>query len=107
MIISLESIVGKVMLVGYTRCLPDGSVLDRFQRWGRVISADGRCIALEAADGRCIALEAADGQVFTLPPDLRSVQEAPPGTDRLHSTGEVIENPDLLSTWILEVEKDE
>ena len=97
MIISLESIVGKVMLVGYTRCLPDGSVLDRFQRWGRVISADGRCIALEAADG----------QVFTLPPDLRSVQEAPPGTYRLHSTGEVIENPDLLSTWILEVEKDE
>ena len=90
MIISLESIVGKVMLVGYTRCLPDGSVLDRFQRWGRVISAYGRCIALEAADG----------QVFTLPPDLRSVQEAPPGTYRLHSTGEVIENPDLLSTWI-------
>lgn len=97
MIISLESIVGKVMLVGYTRCLPDGSVLDRFQRWGKVISADGRCIALEATDG----------QIFTLPPDLRSVQEAPPGTYRLHSTGEVIENPDLLSTWILEVEKDE
>ena len=97
MIISLESIVGKVMLVGYTRCRPDGEGLDRFQRWGRVISADERCIALQTPDGA----------VFTLPPDLRSVQEAPPGTYRLHSTGEIIENPDLLSTWILEVEKDE
>lgn len=95
--ITLESIVGKVMLVGYTRRKADGAVLNRSQRWGTVV----------AADERCITIETSDGQIFTLPPDLRSTQVAPPGTYRLHSTGEVIENPDLLSTWIVDVEEDQ
>ena len=46
-----------------------------------------------------IQLELADGSVYWLPPDTQSTYPAPPGSYRLRSTGEIVENPDYLSTW--------
>lgn len=92
--ITFESIVGKVILVGYTRCMPNGEVLDRSQRWGRVTEADERRIVIQTSEGK----------FFMLPPELDAIRIAPPGTYRLHSTGEEIENPDLLSNWIIDLE---
>lgn len=89
---SFEGIIGKVILVGFSYCSPEGEITGRKQRWGTVISADERQICIREADGG----------VFSIPPDLRSTHAAPEGIYRLHSTGEEIENPDLLSAWIVE-----
>jgi hypothetical protein len=39
------------------------------------------------------------GRTWNMPPDLDSISLAKPGRYSLHSTGELIEDPDLVSTW--------
>jgi hypothetical protein len=40
-----------------------------------------------------------DGKLYTLPPDTRSIEVAPPGEYRLRATGEVVCNPDYTVTF--------
>jgi len=40
-----------------------------------------------------------DGEIIGLPPDLSSTQVAALGEYRLRSTGEIVVNPDYLTTW--------
>jgi hypothetical protein len=40
-----------------------------------------------------------NGESWVMPPVLDAIQPAKLGSYSLHSTGEVIEAPDLLSTW--------
>jgi hypothetical protein len=42
------------------------------------------------------------GESWCIPPDLRAISEAAPGTYRLRDTGERIEDPDLLTTWTIQ-----
>ena len=37
---------------------------------------------------------------WNLPPDPSLIQPAPPGEYRMRSTGEVITNPDFITTWM-------
>ena len=46
-----------------------------------------------------ILVKLSNGENFALPPDLSSTKIAPAGVYRLCSTGEVVENPDYLTTW--------
>lgn len=39
------------------------------------------------------------GDSYVLPPDTRSFSRAPAGDYRLHGTGEIVTNPDFLTTW--------
>ena len=90
-----RSFVGKNVVVGLTYEKPDGSPLRHEQVHGRISVVDRR-------KGFCVVLEGVrKGQVYWLPPDLRPFQEAAPGDYRLRSTGEVIVDPDLLATWIV------
>ena len=86
--IPLEELLGKTLLVGITDYDADGNAIDRTQFLGRAIGIN--------AGG--IQLELADGSVYWLPPDTQSTYPAPPGSYRLRSTGEIVENPDCLST---------
>jgi hypothetical protein len=52
---------------------------------------------------RGIFIKAPNGEEFSLPPDLNSLIPARPGTYRMRSTGEVIDDPDYLSTWTINV----
>lgn len=92
---NFSSIIGKVILVGFSYRGPSGEITEQKQRWGTVISADERQVRIRETDG---------GE-FSIPPDLRSTHVAPEGLYRLRSTGEEIKNPDLLSTWIVEAEE--
>ena len=87
--IPLEELLGKTMLVGITDYDDDGNAIGQTQFLGRVIGT---------GEGG-IRLELADGSVYWLPPDTRSTHPAQPGRYRLRSTGEIVENPDFLSTW--------
>lgn len=42
-----------------------------------------------------------EGKIWSMPPDMRSISGAEPGTYTLNTTGEKIEDPDLLCTWLI------
>ena len=87
-------LVGKRVLVGVTDLAPDGAVAGQRQFHGHAIRAD-RCagIALRLGGARA-------GEEVVLPPDTRAFRPAAPGEYRLRGTGEVVENPDFLTTWL-------
>jgi hypothetical protein len=88
--------IGKTVLVGKTYVRGDEAV-EQVQFHGLIEEVDERAgFALRRAD---------NGELEWLPPDLRAYQPAEPGEYTLRSTGEVVDDPDFISTWI--VERDE
>lgn len=87
-----NNLVGKYILVGITYCDHSGQEMEKVQMHGVIESASHK--------GVVIALRGVhEGKRWTMPPDLRSISEAKPGKYNLHTTGEVVTDPDLLSTW--------
>lgn len=87
--ISFEELIGKVLLIGFTYYTHENVFIEQRQYWGTVIEANKNRICVKQKNG----------EVITLPPDLRSTKPAPAGEYRLRSTGEIIVNPDYLTTW--------
>ncbi len=87
--ISLDDLMGKVLLVGLTYYTHDNVFIEQRQYWGVVIESNKNTICTKQKNG----------ELFRLPPDLSSTQPAPPGEYRLRSTGEIVINPDFLTTW--------
>jgi hypothetical protein len=86
--------IGKRVLVGITKMTPDGLAQEHGQLFGTLS-------AIDAANGLTLALS--NGTTYTLPPDIRSLEEARPGEYRLRSTGEVVVDPDYTFTWVSEI----
>jgi hypothetical protein len=85
-----RDLVGKRVLIGITFT---GSVRETTQRHGTIVETDeDRGVAIELAD---------EGEVFWLPPDVRAFRPARPGNYRLRSTGEIVVDPDLTTTWTI------
>ena len=89
--IALEQLIGKIILVGITYHTHENEFIEQKQLYGRVVEANESLIRIEQSNG----------ESFTIPSDLRSTQRARPGEYRLRSTGEVVVDPDFLSTWNL------
>jgi hypothetical protein len=90
-----EELVGKYVLVGITRKDRRDADLGLEQFHGRVIASDpARGLSLRLEGSRA-------GDVCSLPPDLRSFKAAPPGNYRLRTTGEVVQDPDFVATWVV------
>jgi hypothetical protein len=62
---------------------------------GKITKADEHGIAMV-----CEGITWRD-QALTLPTDLKAFRPAAPGEYRLRSTGEVVKNPDLLTSWTI------
>lgn len=90
-----KSYIGKYILVGITYRDGDGNDIRKQQIHGIIESAseeDGILIKLQGKHG---------GETWVMPPDQRAISKARPGTTyTLRESGEKVENPDLLSTWI-------
>ena len=85
-------LVGKRVLVGVTDLAADGAFLGQRQFHGHAIRADRRSgIALRLSGARA-------GEEVMLPPDTRAFRRAAPGEYRLRGTGEVVKDPDYLTT---------
>jgi hypothetical protein len=89
-----QSIIGKYILIGIRRLDHNGVELRRQQIHGVVRSASETGILIELQGQH-------EGTSWTMPPDPRVISRASPGTYTLHSTGEKIENPDLLASWTI------
>jgi hypothetical protein len=88
----LADMVGKRLLAGITYLDDAGEVVDRLQFAGTVLAVE----PLVAID------RAGDDEPFTLPPDPDAYDPAGPGECRLHTTGEVVVDPDFLTTWTVQ-----
>jgi hypothetical protein len=87
-----DSYVGRYILVGITYV----DHADRELRWQQLHGVIERA----SPEGIRISLRGAhEGTSWTMPPDIGAISAAKPGTYTLHSTGEKVENPDLLATW--------
>lgn len=84
-------LIGKHLLVGITYLRSSGDLIEQRPFHGIV----------ESAGVKGIQIRLAHGSDFRLPPDVRSVEPAPPGTYRLRSTGEEVEDPNYLCSWTI------
>ena len=89
------TLVGATIVIGLTIVRKSGE-LDRQVQMHGVVS-DAR---LETGVTIILAGQY-DGEIYTLPPDLSAIQPAAPGSYRLRSTGEVIEDPDYTVSWTI------
>jgi hypothetical protein len=89
-----DGLVGQYALVGVTYLASDGAtVKSQSQYHGRIVSADRGYGIQIACEGKW------KGHVLGLPPDLKTIEAAGPGNYVLRSTGETVENPDLVASW--------
>ena len=86
----LNELLGKSVLIGITRVDHKGELLSQQQYHGRVESLDGGLVHVRIAG---------TSEDFTLPPDPSAFVKASPGRYTLRSTGEVIVDPDFISSW--------
>jgi hypothetical protein len=87
------SFVGKYVLVFLEYYDHEENFIEKKQVHGTIVSADGHKGFVIKLHGK------GEGEYFYLPPDLKPFREAPAGEYRLHSTGEVVCDPDLLCSW--------
>ena len=87
------SLVGRRICVGLTIVDAGGAIVERRQFAGTIGEAHPR---------RGVRIERGDGTDYWLPPDIRGIEEAPPGEYHLHSTGEVVVDPDYIVSWTVE-----
>jgi hypothetical protein len=85
---TLEDLVGKTVLIGISKVSHDQQLISQRQYVGTFRSMD-----------QVIHVTLKNGEDFTLPPDLEAFQPARPGTYRLRSTGEEVQNPDFVASW--------
>lgn len=87
-----EEYIGKHLLAGLTYVDHTDTVTHQVQLHGTITRITDEGIFVEQANG--------EGE-FSLPPDVESLKPAKPGECRLRSTGEVVVNPDYVSSWTI------
>jgi hypothetical protein len=89
-------LIGKYVLVGITWMEPDNKTAKaKGQYHGKIVDADkdkGFKIECEGAWA---------GKAMGLPPVLHAFRPAKPGRYELRSTGEIVNDPDVLATWTI------
>jgi hypothetical protein len=87
------SYIGKHLLVGMTYLDHNEQLLEQKQFHGDIVRInDHEGIVIRFRDS---------GNEYKLPPDIESLKLAPEGEYRLRATGEVVVNPDLMTSWTL------
>jgi hypothetical protein len=86
-----RAIIGKHLLVGVTHRNRDDEVTGVEQFHGEIVRATRK-------EGIILRLSGSSEERW-VPPDLSRLEPASPGTYRLKGSGEVVVDPDFLSTW--------
>ena len=91
--IKVAQMINKHIIVGITIKNHDGTLLEQKQMHGDIIRINEK-------EGIVIKLHNSDTE-YKLPPHLNSVQVAPEGEYRFKSTGEIVVNPDFMTSWTI------
>lgn len=86
----IGSLIDKVLLIGITLLDENEELIEQTQVYGPIIRVNSEGIVI---------LRNGTETEFTIPPDFDHVSEARPGEYRLRSTGEVVTDPDYISSW--------
>ena len=86
----------RILVVGLTFVDPQGNLLDQFQTAGRVEGFE--------EDGT-VLLRQLDGRIFRIPSEAGAFQRAEPGSFRIRDSGQVVENPDFMGHWEVNIER--
>jgi len=81
--------LGRLLLVGITYLNENGGVDEQIQFAGTVLAVEP-LVSIDRGQGR---------DPFTLPPEEDAFEPAPPGDYCLRATGEVVVDPDFMTTW--------
>lgn len=85
----------RIVLVGLTFVDQQDEVVEQEQFWGKIVCVDrDRGIQIELRGVRA-------GSDYWLPPDTGSFNRADAGEYKLRTTGELVVNPDFISTWTI------
>ena len=84
------SLIGKILLIGITLLDDEESLLEQIQVYGPIEKIDANGIVIRRNQS---------GSKFSIPADFEHVSKADPGEYRLRSTGEIVIDPDFLSSW--------
>ena len=90
-----EIYLGKYILVGVTYVDSAGQVEQSVQMHGVVENASRNGITIALKGERA-------GQSWTMPADPSAISPAQAGRYQLPETGEEIENPDFVCTWVVQ-----
>ena len=93
-----QDLVGLDILVGLTYLAADGQVLRQEQFHGSIEEANQSTTWVRPDTG---------GERQWVPTDPKAFRPAPGGTYRLASTGQVVADPTLLTSWMLTAAQDE
>lgn len=88
----ISSLIDKVILIGITVLDKNEKLITQIQVYGPVIRV--------SAEGIIIKRNITSTE-FAIPPDFEHITEAEEGEYRLRSSGEVVVNPDYISSWTL------
>jgi hypothetical protein len=88
-----QFIIGKHLLVGVTYRNHSDEIT-------RIEQFHGEIVRASREEGIILRLNGSDAERW-VPPDLSRLEEAAPGNYRLKDSGEVVVDPDLLSTWVV------
>ena len=86
----IGNLINKILLIGITLLDDQEGVIEQIQVYGPIIRVD--------ANGVVIKRNGTNTE-FVIPPDFDHISEANPGEYRLRSTGEVVIDPDYISSW--------
>jgi hypothetical protein len=89
-----DTYIGKYILVGISYTDNSEKEIRREQLHGVIESASRNGINILLRGTR-------NGTSWNMPPMLDVIRPAKPGHYKLHSTNEVIDDPDLLATWLV------
>jgi hypothetical protein len=84
---NIDDYIGKSILIGACYFDHEGKLLEQKQVHG---------IIIEIKTDESIIVELKNNDKFYLPPQLDSLQKAPSGEFREHSTGDIIVDPDYI-----------
>jgi hypothetical protein len=85
-----RDVIGKRVLVGLTFVDATGRVDRRTQFWGPIVHVGEGELTIRRVD---------TGEEITLPAEVDQLNVANPGTYELNDTGELVDDPDFLSSW--------
>lgn len=86
----IGELIDKVLLIGITLTDENDDLIAQIQVFGPIIRVN--------ANGITIVRNETDTE-FVIPPDLEHIRAADPGEYRMKSTGEIVVDPDYISTW--------
>ncbi|MBK9673439.1 MAG: hypothetical protein IPP56_16585 [Bacteroidetes bacterium] len=85
-----QFLIGKTFLIGLTFIDQDKKVIEQYQTSGKVD---------ELTDDGIFKFRRFDNSIFQLPYDTKTIREAKEGEYRERETGNIIVNPEYITTW--------